>query len=98
MYLIMTGVFFLLGFILLVTALGDSSSAGGTLAFASMILLFLGVVFLIAYIAGRNAIFEIAFPGGSVSFETRWHSPESLREFQRQIYLAKDRLKAGQTR
>lgn len=95
-YLVTAIIFFLLGLILFGSVVGTSSEFSGVLGAIGLVLAFLGIVFFAAYFAGRCTVLEIAFPGGKYCFNSRWHSAESMREFQRQIHMVKDSLKANQ--
>lgn len=95
-YLVAAIISLLMGLILFVSVLGTSNEFSGVLGAIGLVLAFLGIAFFVAYFAGRCTVLEIAFPGGKYCFDSRWHSAESMREFQRQIHMVKDSLKASQ--
>lgn len=56
-------------------------------------LLVVAVVFFIEYIVNRQTLFFVSFPGGSFGFDMRYYSVADARNFQRQLYLQKDKLR-----
>lgn len=95
-YLIMAIICILPGVMLFGNSFGSTDSVAGVFGMTGLILALLGSLCLIVYFVGRSTVMEIAFPGGKYCFDSRWHSVSSMREFQRQIHLLKDGLKAGQ--
>ena len=88
---------FVLAALLFISTWGSTDDSAGMMGFLILIFLILGAVLLVAYFAGRKTVMDIAFPGGIYCFDARWHSLSNMREFQRQIHLVKDRIKAGQS-
>lgn len=60
---------------------------------AAIVLGLLGSVCLIKYFTSRKTYFQIGFPGGRFMFDMVYYPIEDVRDFQRQIYLAKDHFK-----
>lgn len=87
---------FVLAVLLFISTYGSTDDSAGMMGFLILVFLILGAVFLVAYYAGRDTVLEIRFPGGKHRFSMRWHSLSNMREFQRQIHVVKDSLKAGQ--
>lgn len=85
----------MLAMILFVSSFGSTDNSAGFMGFMILVFLVIGAVFLVAYQAGKSTVLEIAFPGGKYAFDARWHSTVNMREFQRQIHVVKDSLKAG---
>ena len=91
---------FVLAALLFINTWGSTDDSAGMMGFLILVFLILGAVFLVAYYVGKSTVLEIEFPGGEggkYCFDARWHSLSSMREFQRQIHLVKDRIKAGQS-
>lgn len=55
-----------------------------------------GVIFFFKSILDTSNILEVWFPGGHFRFDVKWYPLADMQEFQRQIHLARDSLKAGQ--
>lgn len=73
---------------------GDHSFESLIFTAVTFTALIAGVIFLLCWLLTRSAILEISFPGGAYRIDSRWHSTLNMREFQSQIHLVKDRLKA----
>lgn len=54
-------------------------------------MLLVGACLIISYFLNRSTVFEISFPGGGFTFNVKWYPIEDMREFQRQLYLVKDK-------
>lgn len=84
------------GIMLFSSAFGSTDDFAGIFGMIGAALVVLGIVLFICYFIGRSTVLEISFPGGKYCFDARWHPISNMREFQRQIHLVKDNLKAGQ--
>ncbi len=69
---------------------GNISSAGIT--YMSAVLL-IGMINIITYLIKRKTFFSINYAGGSIGFPISWLGMETIRDFQRQLHLAKDKRK-----
>ena len=74
-------------FIIMITLIEDGQAVGGVL------LLILSLLPLLAYFLGRTRLFAVNYSGGSIGVDCKWYSPNEINEFQKQIYLNKDRIK-----
>ena len=59
--------------------------------FVGLGMLLVGACLITSYFLNRSTVFEISFPGGGFSFNVKWYPIEDMREFQRQLYLVKDK-------
>jgi len=92
-YLIAAIIFFLPGLMLFKNSFGSMDSVAAGFGMIGLILAAFGILLFIAYFIGKSTVLEISFPGGKYCFDARWHSMALMRDFQRQIHMAKDRLK-----
>lgn len=94
-YLILAIVFILPGVMLFTRSFGSTDDFAGVFGMVGFLLVVFGISFFATYFVGRSTVLEISFPGGKYCFDARWHSVSNMREFQRQIHLVKDGLKAS---
>jgi hypothetical protein len=52
----------------------------------------LSLLSLMGHLISRRSLVTIMFGSGGISFDRKWFAKEEFYEFQRQLYLAKDRL------
>lgn len=94
-HLILAIAFTLPGVMLFTRSFGSTDDIVGVFGMVGLLFALLGMPFFVTYFVGRSTVLEISFPGGKYCFDARWHSVSNMREFQRQIHLVKDSLKAS---
>lgn len=94
-YLFLAIVFALPGVMLFTHSFGSTDDFAGVIGMVGLLFALFGISLFVAYFVGRSTVLEISFPGGKYCFDARWHSVSNMREFQRQIHLVKDSLKAS---
>ena len=83
---ILAGLFFLLGLIF-----------SGTLGGAAILIGFLLALFsVIAFFIAKKSHLRIEYAGGNISFSVKKYGLQNVRAFQRQIYIAKEKLEKKQ--
>lgn len=86
---------FAVAFFSFIGNIGSVSDSAPIIGMMSGVLFLVSVVLFCLFFLGRSTVLEIAFPGGKYCFDAECHSLSSMKAFQKQIHLAKDRLKNG---
>jgi hypothetical protein len=55
----------------------------------------IGIPFLIAYYLTRATLLNVEYAGGGIGFDIKWFSMNECQEYQKALFLAKDKVFEG---